>query len=462
MSKLHNLLLDNAPVKVINQELMRSHNIYGIDNTDSIKKQYKDVFVKFDKYINKIGIFALPVKKYVESQSKISKYIISNEDKEKWRGIFQKFTFKKRNNIFLRGICYYYWLPPYIFADNRTTYEKWESQFTYSLEALNLIHQYHLLSFWSQLSIEEQLLILCILDHYKNSIYAVLNNIYRVSLDNQEGTSDDIFTHLDIITQECTDLYYSLILNKPDKDGIPRLLTHNKKIKITNVMEKYQPEQQGMRELDDPYIISFSILSLLKQIEIKKKQYDIVIDFPYGGTELGFAFISIFKLIYKDKKPPEVIHCLYSSKKMRRDPTIAAKKETTQWLFNFIPKYYHKKLEVLLKQKGGILLYDNNVTTFGSLAEIKRFFKDVYNITADGAVAAIYYSNISKYLLGKKSEPLISNWQKMLDYKPVTDYITAFNTWGTSRKGQIIESIFFNQKSSLAFNRQKHYFKSHF
>ena len=64
-------------------------------------------------------------------------------------------------------------------------------------------------------------------------------------------------------------------------------------------------------------------------------------------------------------------------------------------------------------------------------------------MTADGAVAAIYYSNISKYLLGKKSEPLIAEWENILDFKPVTDYITAFNTWGTSKKGRIIESIFY-------------------
>ena len=214
-------------------------------------------------------------------------------------------------------------------------------------------------------------------------------------------------------------------------------------------MKKYQPKQQGMRELDDPFIITLSILSLLKQMETKKRQYNMIIDFPYGGTELGFAFISIVKLLHSNMKLPEVIHCFYSSKKILRDPSIARKLETAQWLFNFIPKHYHNKIKELLKQKGRILLYDNNVTTFGTLADVKHFFKKVYNITADSTVAAIYYKNISKYLLGRKSEPLTSDWENVLDYKPVSDYITAFNTWGTSRKGRIIEKAFLTRNHRI-------------
>jgi len=51
---------------------------------------------------------------------------------------------------------------------------------------------------------------------------------------------------------------------------------------------------------------------------------------------------------------PEAIPCLYSSKKIQRDASVAAKKQTIQWLFNFIPKYYHKKFKKLLKQKSRI------------------------------------------------------------------------------------------------------------
>ena len=75
MSKLQSLIIDAASVKVINQELMMSNNIYGIYDTDSIKKQYAEVFVKFDKYINTIGIFTLPSTKYLKSQENINKYI---------------------------------------------------------------------------------------------------------------------------------------------------------------------------------------------------------------------------------------------------------------------------------------------------------------------------------------------------------------------------------------------------
>ena len=442
MSKLQSLIIDAASVKVINQELMMSNNIYGIYDTDSIKKQYAEVFVKFDKYINTIGIFTLPSTKYLKSQENINKYIRNKKDQEKWRDIFQQLIFNRKRNVFLRGASYYTWLPSYIFDDSRTAYEKWKSQYIYSFEGIKLIHQYHLLSFWSQFSTEEQLVILCIIDHYKNSILAEFNTIYRASL-NHKGPSDDIFSKIEIVAQECTDLYYSLVFNKPNKDSIVHLLRNNKTVKITEVMKKYLLEQQGMRELDDPQIISLSILSLLKQIEIGKKRYDMIIDFPCGGTELGFAFVSILNLLYKDKKVPEVIHCFYSSKKVQRDPAIAVKMEMPQWLFNFIPKHYHKKLEETVQRKGSILLYDNNVTTFGTLAKVKQFFQDVYHMTADGAVAAIYYSNISKYLLGKKSEPLIAEWENILDFKPVTDYITAFNTWGTSKKGRIIESIFY-------------------
>lgn len=447
MPKFHKLSLDNASVRIINRELMKRNNIYGIDDTDSIKKQYKNVFAKFDKYINRIGIFNLPNKKYIESQDKISKYIIKSEDREKWKEIFQKFIFRRNNKIFLRGACYYNWLPLYIFDDKRSSFEKWKKQFADAFKGLSLIHQYSLLSFWPQLSIEEQLLILCILDHYKNSVFFALNNVYQISLDNPKVYSDDIFIRLDTMAQECTDLYYGLILDMPKVGVLGSLLTHNKKTNVVEIMKRYQLRQQGMRELDDPQIISLSVLSLLKQSKAKKKRYDVVIDFPCGGTELGLAYVSFFKLLYKDEKAPVAIPCLYSSKKIQRDASVAAKKQTIQWLFNFIPEYYHKKFKKLLKQKRNFLLYDNNVTTFGTLSEVKGFLKDIYDISADGAVAAVYYSNISKCLLGKKSEILTKNWQKTLDYRPVTSYITAFNTWGTSKKGKIMEKIFFSRKS---------------
>lgn len=446
MLKLHNSLLRSDSMKSISDKLMGSSDVYGIYNFSSLKKQYKNIFVRFDKYINKIGIFSLPIKKYRESNNIICGYITKNEDKKKLNDIFKKFIFEKHKRVYLRGSGYYYWLPQYIFRDNRTMYVKWKSLFNNSYESLNLIYRYRLLSFWSKFSTEEQLLILCLIDHYKNSIFYAMNNIYHLSLNDNIRHSNSIISNLNILAQECTDLYYGLVFNKPKKDSIIHMLIYGKKGNIVSMMKKYQIKQQGMRELDDPHIIFLSVLSLLKQIGINRKKYDLVVDFPCGGTELGLAFTSIFKLLYKNKKPPEVIHCLYSSKKIQRDPAVAIKKETVHWLFNFIPKYYHKILKEQIKKKVNVLLYDNNVTTFGTLADVKSFFNNVYKITADAAVAAVYYDNMAKFLIGRKSEPLVYNWKKVLDYKPVTDYITAFNTWGTSMKGRIIENIYSKQK----------------
>lgn len=442
---------ENLSVNAITTELMKSGMVYGFGNTDALKKKYSKVFKKFSTYINKIGIAALPLKKYYKAQKTMGGYIESNLDRDRWIEIFNRLTFRNKSSILLRGPYYYHWLPSYIFVDSNTNHKKWKIQVTYALEALTLLYKYNVLAYWHKLSVEEQFLVLCIIDHYKNGVFSALNTIYAVSIKDPETISDKLLAYLDVVSEEITDLYYQLVFDRPNQNTLAHIVENHNFDQIVEILQKYpEDSKQGMRELDDPHTILLSVLSVLEKTDKQKKQYDMIVDFPCGGLELGLAFLSVFKILFKDKKPPTISHCFYSSKKIKRDVNVKARRDKPHWLFYFIPKHYHAAINNVLKHKGRILLYDNNATTFGTLTEVKQFFFDTYHLKTDAVVTAIYYSNISKSILGQKSEELLLGWQKILDYNPVANYISAFNTWNTSEKSNILESTFF--ESTLPIN----------
>ena len=46
-------------------------------------------------------------------------------------------------------------------------------------------------------------------------------------------------------------------------------------------------------------------------------------------------------------------------------------------------------------------------------------------------------------MLGNKPhECLVDGWESILDYGIVEEYVTAFDTWGTSEKGEILKQIY--------------------
>jgi hypoxanthine phosphoribosyltransferase/phosphoribosylanthranilate isomerase len=310
------------------------------------------------------------------------------------------------------------------------------------------------LKYWKSYTTEEKLLILCIVDHYKNALLSALNTLSLTSIKTPGSISKGLFYNLDKIVINITTLYYQLIFDAPKTILLEQLLADQSISTIIIIMKRYQYNQQGMRELDDPYIICLSVLSLLKQIEEKNYYPDVLIDFSYGGIELGPAYLAIFKLFYKEKQPPKLIHCFYSTRKNLRENIVITNKYNKRWLFDFMPNYYNQKLNNALLTGQRILLYDNNATTFSTLAEVKNYFGRSFNKKVEAVVAAVNYNNISRYLRKEKNvEPLHPHWNNTLDYKPVYQYITAFSTWGTSKKGKILESIFFLKKPINMPNR---------
>jgi len=179
-------------ISKLNQKLKKSKSSYGIGDIAAFKKQNRQIFVKFEKYINKIGIFTLPKNKYLKAQKDIGRLINKNGDIKIWNSIFKNLIFRRKNHIFLRGLRFYNWLPTHIFKTNNLIPERWDRQLGDSIKALEIINQNRIVLNWNNLSVEEQILILCILDHFKNGIYFVLNNLYSVSVEEKKTFSNQI------------------------------------------------------------------------------------------------------------------------------------------------------------------------------------------------------------------------------------------------------------------------------
>ncbi len=453
---------ENISMKKVTNELMESNESYSLYKGMQLEKDYPSLYNKFGKYINKIGIVVLHRKEYKTALENILSKISSENDKKELKKIYSEFIFEKRDAIYLRGKYYYHCLPEYIFVDPRTNCEKWYQQTIYCIKALSIFYNYKFLESWNEMNIEEKLLVLCIIDHYKNSIYTVVNTLYKTSTEHSDAISDDLLHNIDSIANKITSLYYELVFDSPNIIPLQELISlNNNNIleEIKKQMNMHQGNQPGIRELDDPYIISLSVLSTLEQMKMKKKYYDLIIDFPCGGLELGLAFLAISKIFNKKGKQPQVIHCFYSSKKRKRKrnkENIVNYKNNHKWLYQFVPKHHKEKIDEVINFNKQVLLYDNNVTTFSTLIEVKHFFMNKFFKKSDAVVAGVFYQNIAKYLIKEgHSEKVNSLWRKTLDFKPVSDYITAFNTWGTSEKGKMLESIFFIKEKVLTFDLKK-------
>ena len=180
-----------------------------------------------------------------------------------------------------------------------------------------------------------------------------------------------------------------------------------------------------MRELDDNIVILKFIQTVLKKAEKEKIKFDYIISFPYGGITLGFSIKSYMKIVLHKRNLPKLINSHFSSKQKIREGKV--EKDIEFSIFKYIPKIYNEEVKQIKSGENNILLLDNNVTTFKTIDISKRFLQQFGN-KVYAAVVTINYDNIVNYLLEKDCEKLISNWRQVLDFFPVGEYITAFNT----------------------------------
>lgn len=402
------------------------------------------------KHTNSIGITSLLCSDYNIGLESLINSFKEECNKCEFRNLMDKITFKKGNNIILRGSIYYYWLPPYIFADVRSVEECFKDLIEFSTKGLKIFTYEMIFCKMNSFGDREKIIIYSIIDHLLNAMLVYLNTIESANLNMLTLAKEESDFEIDLIVQEVSDLFYFYLAGKNVQALAENLLTKISIFELIKEFNKYSDFHKGMRELDNNISIFNSISSIVESSKIKK--IDFIITFPYGGIALGFAFKSYSKLYYSNDYAPEIINCHFSSKKDLRKNDKKPNFSNKFWLMDFIPKKYSKYVEKIVKGKNNLLLYDNNITTIKTLEQSKSCFEQFGN-RVYSAVVAINYDNLCDYLLYKnKYEALSQNWNEILDFQPVEEYVTAFNTWNTSAKSKIFEQIFYPQDNIQRFS----------
>ena len=295
----------------------------------------------------------------------------------------------------------------------------------------------------SKLIYTEKLIIYMVIDHLLEAILYILNLIETNILKGSEEEKklytvefDQIFS----VTQKISDLLYYYIYEKDLKDLGEIVVKELKEIHLLKQLKPFTKYYKCMRELDNNISVFSSVKSIIDETKLKDINFDYIISFTYGGIALGFAMRSYLKVNFEDYKEPILLNCHYSSKKKLRDEEIGKKGFS---FFNYVPKTYANHISKIKHENNNILLLDNNVTTFKTLDLCKNFLKQIDN-KVYAAVVEVNYNNIHDYLLeDEKAEGVVQNWRNVLDFQPIGEYITAFNTWNTSIKSQLLEEIYY-------------------
>ena len=425
---------DSITEKATKEKVKHDDSFVGL-NKNKIKMPI--LLEQISKDTNKIGITSISNKQYNLALNNLIKIIKDNKNKEKFSNCIKKVVFEKENIVYLRGKLYYNWLPQYIFLNDKPLNDSWKELMNTCIDALDVLNQEKMIN--NSLSYYEQVIIYSLIDHLLEGMLFILNLIEQNSLNGNNLYKKE---HKKVIqiTQNISDLLYAYIYQDIKMaELLDKVITELKKLEISNTLPPYTKVFKTMRELDDNIIIFKFVKSVVDEMEKRNINPDYIISFPYGGIALGFATISYMKIGLKKKKMPQILNSHFSSKQRIRENRI--EKDIDFSMFKYIPSIYNKYVQEIEKGNSTILLLDNNVTTFKTLDLCKNFLKQIGNRIYAG-VPAINYDNIIDCLFNKKAETLVSNWRQVLDFHPVDEYITAFNTWDTNEKSKILQNIY--------------------
>ena len=419
----------------VKKELMTKQNTIKMSNSEI---ELPDFLKKLSNMTNKIGISYMKYKRFNNAVLKLKEKFEKSENKEKFTECIQKVTFKKNETIYLRGSLFYNWLPQYIFFNNKSLNKKWKDLMNTVSVSLQIIQEEKILE--KKISYEEQVIIYLLLDHIQEGVLFLLNLMEQNNLEEnilKESEHEDVIE----LEQEISDLLYSFYYSdERTSDILSNVIYKIKKIKWIEELPEYVPKYKTMRELDDNITIFKFVKRLAEDIKKNKIELDYIISFPYGGITLGFALNSYLKIVEKISSYPKILNCHFSSKQAMRERRVESSEEFS--VFKYIPKVYDKYMDKIKNGTSCVLLLDNNVTTFKTLDISKKYLKQIGN-SVYCAVVAVNYNNIVNYLFEKKCEILVEDWRKVLDFYPVQEYVTAFNTWNTSDKSKILQEIYY-------------------
>jgi len=437
-----NQLLSNDRMK----ELLKNENFFS-----SLQNNFfvmPTLLSSISKSTNEIGIVSIPYSDYISGLQKLLSKISNPQKEVLFRDGINELVYLKNDNVFLRGTHFYNWLPPYVFTNNNTLNERWRDMFTKTINMMEIVNQKQLLIEQSSLTYAEKAIVFMLFDHLLEGIYYILNLCEQSDIEKTGMTdiSDEDVKLIKSSAEDTSFLFYRFISDcKIDETELNRTICNliNMKTLACRVPD-FTKSYRFMRELDNNISIYNFVKYIVLTSKINKLEFDYIIAFPYGGIALGYALKAYIKVTFgNDASEPKLLNCHFSSKKKIREKSID-NIENLFCAFDYIPEIDIESIVDIGKGGKKILLLDNNVTTFETINVCKSFFERLGN-NVYSAVTSVNYDNMVAYLQGdERCEKLISNWRNVLFFKPIEEYVTAFNTWKTSEKTKMLESIFYS------------------
>lgn len=414
----------------IKREVLLEYYRTQNDSTKLLKKESLNTFVYFlDQQTDIIGISRLNVEDYNSLMSELRE-VLSQKSYSKCKQNLNELFFTKDNFVYLRGPLYYYWIP----SGNSNQSEVISNKFRKLVSLLSNIQEIliePILFERIQCSNISILLLLSIIEHFQHVYLVVLNMIEKAEIDKKKP--EVMHKVIEKQVQNITDLIFEILELKFDFGKMTSLfLELDLEMLFENFCNHFK-YHQGMRELDNIVSIYHSIKHIVSSEE--EFNFDYVVQFFYGGSVLGYSMVSYLKVNNITKHIPNLLNSHYSSKKEKRLGT----KQDVDYFIPFSHLIYLQKIKC---GNNRILLFDNNSTTLKTLKDVKVFLEHYHNIV-NCAVVSFNYINLVNFKLNLKPyEEVVEDWEDILNYQTAEEYITAFDTWGTSQKGNYLQNKF--------------------
>ncbi|MFK0256049.1 hypothetical protein [Streptomyces sp. NPDC090445] len=297
---------------------------YALADLDGVHAAYGHALANLPPADNSIGVGALRQDLYLRALDDLCRTATGDPaERARLRGLLLGLTETGEDRVLLRGRLFHLASPPYLFADPGTGRERWHRALDLSLDCLRILADGGVLAGWEALPRAQRWLVTGVLDHLKNAATHALDVLVKANV--ADGAPGGLDEDVERLVEDCHLAYWSTVFDAPQVDHV-------------------------LGAEDWPAG---------------------VIDFPSGALDLGLAFRVITRLTRPDQPPVGVAHMAYSSKNAMRGLEEDGSPGFER-LMNRVPKHFQERVLAWLDGDGAVVLYDNNVTTFSTLANVKR------------------------------------------------------------------------------------------